>query len=231
MAMANRRSAGEAITPTISWFTILTGLRVVIYLAILEIREERWWLLCSMLARRQEINTQLQVLIDAFLLALSLWAAYVLRYYSTFWFGLSKSVDEQSNYAWLLIPIMVFGPILLDLQGFYQSPLNKTKWRSIVQIVRAMIGLSIIISACVIFLRFSLSNRTVPLLFIFIGTIVLLLKELLRISYLRRKALRGEQREPVLLAGSPQDVSALEQSFPPEQRLLVDVVARIDIER
>ena len=184
-----------------------------------------------MLARRQELNTQLQVLIDAFLLAMSLWAAYALRYYSTFWFGLSVGVDPQSNYAWLLIPIMVFGPILLDLQGFYQSPLNKTKWRSLVQIVRSMIGLSIIVSACVIFLRFTLANRTVPLLFIFIGTIVLLLKERLRISYLRRKALRGEQREPVLLAGSPQDVSALEQSFPPEQRLLVDVVARIDIER
>jgi len=76
-----------------------------------------------MLARRQELNTRLQVLIDAFLLALPLWAAYALRYYSTFWFNLSKSVDPQSNYAWLLIPIMAFGPILLDLQGFYQSPL------------------------------------------------------------------------------------------------------------
>src|SRR5438270_6925933 len=184
-----------------------------------------------MLARRQELNTQLQQLIDAFLLALALWAAYVLRYYSTYWFNLRDSVDPQGNYAWLLIPIMAFCPILLDLQGFYQSPLNKTKWRSLVQIVRSMIELSIIVSASVIFLRFTLANRTVPLLFIFIGTIVLLLKERLRISYLRRKALRGEQREPVLLAGSPQDVSALEQSFPPEQRLLVDVVARIDIER
>ena len=184
-----------------------------------------------MLARRQEINTQLQVLIDAFLLALSLWAAYVLRYYSTFWFGLSKSVDEQSNYAWLLIPIMVFGPILLDLQGFYQSPLNKTKWRSIVQIVRAMIGLSIIVSACVIFLRLPLANRTVPLLFMLIGTTVLSVKERLIAAHLRRKAVRGEQREPVLLAGLPQDLAALERSFTPEQRLLIDVVARIDIER
>ena len=42
-----------------------------------------------MLARRQELNTQLQVLIDAFLLALSLWAAYTLRYYSTFWFDVN----------------------------------------------------------------------------------------------------------------------------------------------
>src|SRR6267143_255306 len=162
-----------------------------------------------MLARRQELNTQLQVLTDAFLLALSLWAAYVLRYYSTFWFNLSKSVDPQSNYAWLLIPIMAFGPILLDLQGFYQSPLNKTKWRSVMQIARAMIGLSIIVSACVIFLRLPLANRSVPLLFILIGMLVLLLKERIIVGHLRRKAMRGERREPVLLAGLPQDSSAL----------------------
>jgi exopolysaccharide biosynthesis polyprenyl glycosylphosphotransferase len=184
-----------------------------------------------MLARRQELNTQLQVLIDAFLLALSLWAAYALRYYSTFWFNLSNTVDPQSNYAWLLIPIMAFGPILLDLQGFYQSPLNKTKWRSIMQIMRAMIGLSIIVSACVIFLRLPLANRTVPLLFILIGTVVLLVKERLIAARLRRRAVRGVQREPVLLAGLPQDLAALERSFTTEQRLLIDVVGRIDIEQ
>src|ERR1700730_2597554 len=180
-----------------------------------------------MLARRQELNTQLQVLIDALLLALSLWAAYALRYYGTFWFDLSKTVDPQSNYAWLLVPIMAFAPILLDLQGFYQSPLNKTKWRSIVQIVRAMIGLSIIVSACVIFLRLPLSNRSVPLLFILIGTLVLLLKERLIVVHLRRKAMRGELRELVLLAGLPQDIAALEQSFTSEQKLLLNVVGRI----
>src|SRR5256885_7420929 len=174
-----------------------------------------------MLARRQELNTQLQQLIDAFLLALALWAAYAIRYYSTFWFNLKDTVDPQGNYAWLLIPIMAFGPILLDLQGFYQSPLNKTKWRSFVQIVRVMIGLSIIVSGCVIFLRLPLINRSVPLLFILIGTIVLLLKERLIAGHLRGKAVRGVQREPVLLAGLPQDFSALERTFTQEQRLLI----------
>jgi exopolysaccharide biosynthesis polyprenyl glycosylphosphotransferase len=184
-----------------------------------------------MLARRQELNTQLQQLIDAFLLALSLWAAYALRYYSTFWFDLAKSVDPQRNYAWLLVVIMPFGPILLDLQGFYQSPLNKAPWKSIVQIARAMIGLSILVSACVIFLRQPLANRTVPLLFMLIGTVVLLLKERVIAAHFRRKAMRGEQREPILLAGLPQDMAALERSFPPEQRLLIEVAARIDIDR
>jgi exopolysaccharide biosynthesis polyprenyl glycosylphosphotransferase len=184
-----------------------------------------------MLARRQELNTQLQVFIDAFLLAFALWAAYALRYYATFWFDLSRTVDPQRNYAWLLVVIMPFGPILLDLQGFYQSPVNKTQWKSIVQIIRAMIGLSIIVSACVIFLRLPLSNRSVPLLFILIGTLMLLLKERLIAAHIRRKAVRGEQREPVLLAGWPQDIAALEQSFTPEQKLLMEVVARIDIDK
>jgi exopolysaccharide biosynthesis polyprenyl glycosylphosphotransferase len=100
-----------------------------------------------------------------------------------------------------------------------------------VQIVRAMIGLSIIVSACVIFLRLPLANRTVPLLFMLIGTLVLLAKERLIAAHLRRKAVRGEQREPVLLAGLPQDLAALERSFAPEQRLLIDIVGRIDIDR
>jgi exopolysaccharide biosynthesis polyprenyl glycosylphosphotransferase len=184
-----------------------------------------------MLARRQELNTQLQVFIDAFLLALSLWAAYVLRYYGTFWFNLSNQIDPQRNYAWLLIVIMPFGPILLDMQGFYQSPLNKTQWKSVIQIGRAMIGLSISVSACDIFLRLPLASRSVPLLFILNGTLVLLAKERLIARHLRRKAMRGELREPVLLAGLPQDIAALEQSFTAEQQLLINVVGRIDIDR
>ena len=184
-----------------------------------------------MLARRQELNTQLQQLIDAFLLAVSLWAAYALRYYSTYWFGLGRAVDPLRNYHWLLIVIMPFGPILLDLQGFYQSPLNKTQWKSIVQIAKTMLGLSIIVSACVIFLRRPLANRAVPLLFMLIGMLVLLVKERIIAAHLRRKAMRGERREPVLLAGLPQDIAALEQSFTPEQKLLMDVAARIDIEK
>jgi exopolysaccharide biosynthesis polyprenyl glycosylphosphotransferase len=184
-----------------------------------------------MLARRQELNTQLQVFIDAFLLAFSLWAAYVLRYYSTFWFNLTNGIDPQRNYAWLLIVIMPFGPILLDVQGFYQSPLNKTPWKSLMQIVRAMIGLSIIVSACVIFLRLPLASRSVPLLFILIGTLLLLLKERLIVAHLRRQAMRGVLREPVLLAGLPQDIAALEQSFTAEQQLLMNVVGKIDIDK
>jgi exopolysaccharide biosynthesis polyprenyl glycosylphosphotransferase len=184
-----------------------------------------------MLTRRQELNTQLQQLIDAVLLALSLLAAHALRYYGTSWFDASKSIDPFQDYQWLLIVVMPFGPILLDMQGFYQSPLTKTKWKSFMQIVRAMIGLSIMVSGCVIFLRLPLASRSVPLLSILIATLTLLLKERVIINYIRRRAIRGELRERILLAGLPEDIANLERSFTPEQQLLMNVAGRIDIDQ
>ena len=184
-----------------------------------------------MLARRQELNTQIQQLIDSFLLGFSLFLAHTLRDQSTTWFDLHKSIDPFGNYWWLVIVIMIFGPILLDLQGFYESPIDKTKGKSFAQVMRAMIYLSIIVSACVIFLRLPLANRSVPLLFIGIGTGILLVKERIILQRIRRKAMRGEIRERVLLAGVREDIDALELSFTPEQTLLLEVADRIDIEK
>lgn len=184
-----------------------------------------------MLTRKQELNTQLQQLIDAVLLALSLLAAHTLRYYGTYWFDLTKPIDPFQSYQWLLVVVMPFGPILLDIQGFYQSPLTKTKWKSFMQIVRAMIGLSIIVSGCVIFLRLPLASRAVPLLSILLATLALLLKEQIIVNYVRRRAIRGELRERILLAGLPEDIANLERTFTPEQQLLMNVAGRIDIDK
>jgi len=184
-----------------------------------------------MIARKQEINTQLQQIFDSFLLALTLFATHRLRDASTSWFGFDRTTDPFVNYHWLIVVVMAFGPILLDLQGFYQSPLTKTKWKSFIQVMQSMIYLSIVVSACVIFLRLPLINRSVPLLFIFFSTILLLVKERIIIAGVRRRAERGELRERILLAGVPQDIAALEQSFTSEQKLLMVIADRIDIER
>jgi exopolysaccharide biosynthesis polyprenyl glycosylphosphotransferase len=97
--------------------------------------------------------------------------------------------------------------------------------------MQAMLYLSIAASACVIFLRLSLANRTVPLLFILLGTAMLLIKERIIIAGVRRRARRGELRERILLAGVPEDIAALEKSFTTEQKLLMVIADRIDIEK
>jgi exopolysaccharide biosynthesis polyprenyl glycosylphosphotransferase len=183
-----------------------------------------------MLARRQELNTQLQQIFDAFLLAAALVAAHTLRYFASDWFDLDP-IEPFTQYQWLLVVIMPFGPILLDLQGFYQSPITKTKWKSFIQIVQTMVYLSIIVSACVIFLRLPLAARSVPLLFMAIAAAALLIKERIIIAAVRRRAMRGELRERILLAGVPQDIAALEESFTPEQKLLMVIADRINIEK
>lgn len=73
-----------------------------------------------MLARKQELNTQLQVFIDAFLLALSLWAAYVLRYRSTFWFNLSNPIEQVIG-ARVRLDLDLHCP-LISRTGFENSP-------------------------------------------------------------------------------------------------------------
>ena len=183
-----------------------------------------------MITRRQEINTQLQQICDSFLLALTLFGTHTLRLYSTHWFNLGEGVDPFSNYHWLIVVVMAFGPILLDLQGFYQSPLTKTKWKSFRQIVQAMVYLSIVVSGCVIFLRLPLISRSLALLFIIFATLVLLIKERIIVASVRRRARRGELRERILLAGTPRDIAMLEESFTPEQKLLMVIAERIDIE-
>ncbi len=183
-----------------------------------------------MLARKQEINTQLQQILDSLLLALTLFATHFVRQHSTSWFGVEKTIDPFSNYHWLIIVVMVFGPVLLDLQGFYQSPLTKTVWKSFIQILQAMVYLTVIVSAGVIFLRLPMANRSIPLLMIPCATAVLLIKERIIVEDVRRRARRGGLRERVLLAGVPQDIAALERSFTPEQKLLMVIAERIDIE-
>jgi exopolysaccharide biosynthesis polyprenyl glycosylphosphotransferase len=184
-----------------------------------------------MLAQKQEFNTQLQQVTDSLILAFSLWAAHTLRELSTEWFDLANTIDPFTNYQWLLIVIMPFGPIFLELQGFYQSPLNKRAWRSFLQIARAMVWLGVIVSAGVIFLRLPLGNRAVPLLGVLIATLLLLIKERINVRRIRRKAIRGELREPVLLAGVPQDIAALERSFTADQKMLMEIADRIDIDK
>ena len=79
-----------------------------------------------MLARQQELNTQFHQLLDALLLALSLFAAHSLRFYGTSWLDLPYSIDPFQNYQWLLVVIIPFGPIILDLQEFELQILLRT---------------------------------------------------------------------------------------------------------
>src|SRR4051794_2742683 len=76
------------------------------------------------LGRKQELNLQLNQLIDAVLLVFSLWCAHTLRAYLS-QLGSIIEIEPFDAFLWLIALIMPLGPLLLDLNGFYNFPSQK----------------------------------------------------------------------------------------------------------
>ena len=184
-----------------------------------------------MLRRKQEINQQFQQFIDAFLLLGAFWVSHALRFYGTEWFKLDKAIPPFKDFLWMIVIIMPFGPLLLELQGFYEHPLLKQSARTVGQLTRALIGLALLAGLCVIFLHVDLPSRAVLVLFVFLGAVTLLAKDRLVLTHARRMAEKGVMRDPVLLAGIPEDMDSLVASFTPEQLLQMEIIERVDIEK
>ncbi len=184
-----------------------------------------------MIPRRNEINLQLQQIADVAILAVALWIAHEFRWRGTVWFNLERGVPPFGAYAWTLIALLPFAPLILDWQGYYQSPLGKTWFRALGQVVRSLLLLGGLVAVCVIFLRLSPPPRTVLLVFAALAAGLLVVKDRLTALWLKRRAQAQGLKERVLLAGSPQDMDAFLESAPRDQSMMWEIAGRIDIER
>ncbi len=182
-----------------------------------------------MLRRSQEINTQLQQVLDAFLLLTAFWIGYVLRALGTDLFG-SDEIPPFDRFRWMIWVIMPAGPLLLEAQGFYQRTLQKSAGRAAGQIARAIVGLALLVILCVAFGRLELPSRAALILFVALGFGFLFLKDRVVQFYARRRAAAEQLREPVLLAGLPDEMEQFVAELTPEQLAEMRVVGRIDIE-
>jgi len=155
-----------------------------------------------MTGRKQEFNLQIYQITDAILLAFAFWAAHFLRQLGQYWFDL-EPIGLFAESQWMIFIIMPFGPILLELQGFYTHPLQKTLGISLRQMASAAFWIILLVGACVIFFRLQVPSRAVLPLFGILALGLLTLRERITISLFRTRARNGSNREPVLLAGSP----------------------------
>ena len=119
------------------------------------------------MGRRKEFNIQLNQLVDAVLLhGVALASLCVLRFELGENFDSIPAVESLRMFTFgfsaLIIP---FGPLLLDLNSFYDYPLQKTFIKTVGQAGLALLWLAILICGCAIFFRLNLSSRSVLLLF------------------------------------------------------------------
>jgi exopolysaccharide biosynthesis polyprenyl glycosylphosphotransferase len=131
----------------------------------------------------------------------------------------------------MFIVVALFGPLLLEMQGFYQYPLEKSLRRSLRQIAYAGVWIGLILGACVVFLKLSIPSRSAFFLFILLAPAGLLLREAVYRDIRLRKLRRGEHGESIILAGAPEPMDALVASLTPVQRLEINVAERVDLTR
>ena len=184
-----------------------------------------------MLGRKQELNLQFLQITDGLLMVIAFWAAHTLRFFGAEFslFG-NKPIGPFSDFQWLLFVILPFGPIVLEVQGFYSHPLQKTIGKSLGQIARAIFWLGLIIAACSYFLRLDVPSRAVMPLFVMLATLALLFREHLSLVYYRKRSRSVDMRERVILAGTPADIHQLRHTFSPEQIMEIEVAEEVDIE-
>jgi len=182
--------------------------------------------------RKQAIHLQLNQAIDALLLVAVLWLCHALRYYGAAVFDfIPVRIPPFREFTWMVIILIPFGPLLLEMQGFYDIKPVKPVLESLGQMLRAALGLMLILGACVIFFRLSIPSRSVLILFTLVAPLALLGRERAFLRRVRARAVQGGLREPVLLAGTPGDMEALERSLTSEALMEMEIVGRIDIER
>ncbi len=181
-----------------------------------------------MLGRRQELHLQSQQIIDGLLMSVAFWFAHALRFVGSDWIFLNKPIGPFSDFQWLLFVIMPFGPIILEMQGFYAHPLQKTLGRSLEQLARSAFWLGVIIAAAAYFFRLDVPSRAVMPLFVVLGGGALLLRERLSITRYRRRLKAESFRERVVFVGGGPDVAELKASLPLELKQEFEVVAEIN---
>jgi hypothetical protein len=75
-----------------------------------------------MISRKQELSLQLNQIADGLILALALYLGYALRRYQIIDFDVLPEIPPLEGLLWMFLVVALFGPLLLELQGYYQYP-------------------------------------------------------------------------------------------------------------
>lgn len=194
-----------------------------------------------MLGRKQEINLQLSQILDSCLLVVAFyvshWIAGTMRLQLYPWllgpvppagFEGGSTIPAFRDIFWMMAIIVPFTPIVLEFQGYYESPLLKSRWRTLRQLGRALVIMALAIGGCVIFFKWP-HSRMLLILLVPIGGGLLFAKEALIRTYLRRRALIDGIKERVIFAGQPEDMDALFDGMSVEMAGEIEVATRIDL--
>lgn len=168
---------------------------------------------------------------DAFLVFVAFWAGDKLRPALRPLFGMTD--DRQLGLveiSWLLFIVVPFTPLVLEMFGFYRNMMRRTVGQSVFQMFQALLVLGIGVAVMIVFFKMAPLSRLVLSVALVLGSVLLLVRDALVRSALRKAAREEGNRERVVLAGRTEDIKELLDSMPDEVTDYWQVVCEFDIE-
>lgn len=192
-----------------------------------------------MLRKQKQVRTQVNKLLDAFLFAFCFWLAHVVRDLPVADRIFGRSIQPFSEYAWLLVFIVLAAPLVLELQGFYARPLlalrRVTAWHLFKGCVVLTVGTVII----QYFLRdvqvlpgregSENLSRSVYAFFAVFSFLVIMLKEELVGKLVETQVSSDSLRKRLILAGPPDETSKVRNYLEANSREGFDVVEEVEM--
>ncbi|MFT3989921.1 MAG: sugar transferase [Luteolibacter sp.] len=169
------------------------------------------------LSRKDSFTIQVYQLVDALLVWLAFWIAGESRGIIRDLLGMSaNSENEVTSMSWVLYIAVPFTPLILERSGFYDRLRLKPLRTSIRQILQSLLILVLLIGAMAVFAKLMDARRLIlgnGMILIFV---LLLVRDRVSYSWLKRRAQNENDKERVIIAGSSEEIGHLLEELDPE---------------
>ena len=162
-----------------------------------------------MLRRDAQIRTRIQQTLDAGLFTLSFWLAYRIRSAPEVitWLHLDR-VKVLGEHLPVLLLLAMFGPVMLETQGFYDRAPASWSPRSVVLLLRGCLFTALAMAVAGFLLRFSIPRGTV-MLFTALAFVAVCAKEALQSLAIRSPLGRAQYRRRFILVGNREELERI----------------------
>ena len=182
------------------------------------------------LSKKDSFTLQALQILDALLVWGAFWLAELLRSVIRDLFAMTPAEDRGlSEMTWVLYIAVPFTPLILERFGFYNQRRQRSSRATAWKLVQGMFCLGLIISLFAVFAQVSDIRRLILGVGIIIIYIFLFIRDRGLFLILKRRRLRGVDREKVIIAGSDAEITELLNDLDPESIASWEVVSRFDL--
>ena len=187
-----------------------------------------------MLTRQQNFYHQLLQLVDALILALTVYAAHALRYYilnDRVWFDNAPLDPQFANCYWMMVVALVVGPLILEYFGIYQLNRNRTWFETLRRVAQSQFVVLLSIFACVIIVAIHQStvSRAALGLYFVMGTIIIFFRVIFFRMWLSKRGSQIHLRQYILLCGAEKDRAHWKTQFLSQPGKKFEIKAEFDL--